>query len=158
MTGKQHMNKSILIPLVSLSSLTVTGLVGCERASETVKQTEAVQVKHIVPAWVGSYSGHTPCMSCSALCEDCEGMAVKLTLNADMTYTLDRQSMSGNDVSEILTGRMLFKDEDKTELELVGVAKRNLLLVNSAKHEVEIRMDQTANPYATSDEFLLSQT
>ncbi|RKG51154.1 hypothetical protein D7V64_11650 [Acinetobacter cumulans] len=152
------MNKSILIPLVSLSSLTVTGLVGCERASETVKQTEAVQVKHIVPAWVGSYSGHTPCMSCSALCEDCEGMAVKLTLNADMTYTLDRQSMSGNDVSEILTGRMLFKDEDKTELELVGVAKRNLLLVNSAKHEVEIRMDQTANPYATSDEFLLSQT
>ncbi|NWK73672.1 copper resistance protein NlpE N-terminal domain-containing protein [Acinetobacter sp. SwsAc6] len=152
------MNKSILIPLVSLSSLTVTGLVGCERASETVKQTEAVQVKHIVPAWVGSYSGHTPCMSCSALCEDCEGMAVKLTLNADMTYTLDRQSMSGNDVSEILTGRMLFKDEDKTELELVGVAKRNLLLVNSAKHEVEIRMDQTANPYAISDEFLLSQT
>lgn len=152
------MNKSILIPLVSLSSLTVTGLVGCERASETVKQTEAVQVKHIVPAWVGSYSGHTPCMSCSALCEDCEGMAVKLTLNADMTYTLDRQSMSGNDVSEILTGRMLFKDEDKTELELVGVAKRNLLLVNSAKYEVEIRMDQTANPYATSDEFLLSQT
>ena len=152
------MNKSILIPLVSLSSLTVTGLVGCERASETVKQTEAVQVKHIVPAWVGSYSGHTPCMSCSALCEDCEGMAVKLTLNAEMTYPLDRQSMSGNDVSEIFTGRMLFKDEDKTELELVGVAKRNLLLVNSAKHEVEIRMDQTANPYATSDEFLLSQT
>ncbi|RFS29840.1 hypothetical protein D9K79_04015 [Acinetobacter cumulans] len=152
------MNKSILIPLVSLSSLTVTGLVGCERASETtVKQTEAVQVKHIVPAWVGSYSGHTPCMSCSALCEDCEGMAVKLTLNADMTYTLDRQSMSGNDQPALLHGAMKFHNPEKTKLELVNVESRNLLYVNLANKQLEILKNDTAQPYDAQDNFLLER-
>ncbi|RKG41899.1 hypothetical protein D9K81_11715 [Acinetobacter chengduensis] len=146
-----------LLPLIAISgaSAVLTGCQDTEHGTKSIDQNtvqESVQPK---PVWAGSYQGHTPCLSCSALCEECEGMSVKLTLKEDMQYELQRISMSGNDISETLTGRMLFKDEAKTQLELVGVSKRNLLLVNVAKHEVEIRMDQSAKAYASQQDFLM---
>ena len=158
--GKSVMNKSLLIPLISISSVSTIALQGCDNQSnEMPKADQKAQVqKHIVPAWVGSYAGNTPCMTCSALCEDCEGMSVKLSLHENMTYTLDRVSNSGNDTSALLHGKMQFKGEEKTQLELISVQSRNLLYVNVSDRTLEILQNETADHYVAADNFMLERS
>ncbi|RKG30938.1 copper resistance protein NlpE N-terminal domain-containing protein [Acinetobacter tianfuensis] len=154
------MNKSVIIPLVSFTSTAALGLQGCDSTSnETQTKDQQVHVqKHVVPVWAGSYMGNTPCMDCSALCEDCEGMSVKLSLHENMTYTLDRVSNSGNDSSVLLHGKMQFKAGDQTQLELLSVQSRNLLFVHTAEHTLEILQNETAKHYAAADHFILERS
>ena len=95
------MKAPILIPLVA------TGLLlGCSEANQTQHDQSKLQVaeqKQIIPAWVGSYQGTTPCMGCLSRCEDCPGMAVALELHKNKTYTLKRESLSGHNEIETLT-------------------------------------------------------
>jgi hypothetical protein len=153
------MNKSVIIPLISLTGAASVGLQGCDKSGGAQTKEQQAQVhKHAVPAWVGDYTGNTPCMSCSALCEGCEGMSVKLNLYENMTYTLDRVSNSGNDSSVLLHGKIQFKSEDKTQLELLSVQSRNLLFVHIAEHTLEILQNETAEQYAVADNFMLERS
>ena len=56
---------------------------------------------------------------------------------------------------EVLKGQFKFKDTDDTQLELLNVKTRNMIFVDLENQLLEIRMDQTAQPYAVQDDFLL---
>ncbi|WP_122898530.1 copper resistance protein NlpE N-terminal domain-containing protein [Acinetobacter sp. B51(2017)] len=148
------MKKPVIIPLFAMS---VVVLGGCQDSNSTKQQTSAMEQKVEQAQWVGTYQGTTPCMGCLSRCQDCPGMAVDLTLNQDMTYTLVRESLSGHNQVETLTGIMRFRDAEKTQLELVNVTTRNLLVVDTKHHLLEIREDVTANAYLAADDFLLEQ-
>lgn len=148
------MKKPILIPLFATS---VVVLGGCQDTSSPQQQSVAMEQKVQQAQWVGTYQGTTPCLGCISRCPDCPGMAVDLTLNQDMSYTLVRESLSGHNAVETLTGMMRFRDADQTELELLNVKTRNLLIVDTAHKVLEIREDVTGNGYAASDDFLLEQ-
>lgn len=145
------MKKTVFIPLMA------TGvLLGCQEANQSqAKDASAIEQKMQKPLWAGSYSGTTPCMSCASRCEDCSGMAVDLVLNQDQTYELRRESLSGHNAVEVLKGRIHFKDTQQTQLELLNVKTRNMIFVDLANQMLEIRMDQTAQPYVAQDDFLL---
>jgi uncharacterized lipoprotein NlpE involved in copper resistance len=148
------MKKPILIPLFATS---VVLLGGCQDGSSPNQQAAAMEQKVEQAQWVGTYQGTTPCMGCLSRCQDCPGMAVDLTLNQDMTYSLRRESLSGHNEVETLTGVMRFRDAEKTQLELVNVTTRNLLVVDTAQKILEIREDVTGNAYVAADDFLLEQ-
>lgn len=147
------MKKPILIPLFASSMLLVGG---CE-GTTTTQDSTAMQQKVQQTQWVGSYQGTTPCLACISRCPECPGMAVDLTLNQDMTYTLRRESLSGHNEIETLTGGMRFYDEAQTQLELVNVKSRNLLVVDTKNKLLEIREDLTGNAYVAVDDFTLEQ-
>ena len=111
------MKAPILIPLVA------TGLLlGCSEANQMQHDQSKLQVaeqKQIIPAWVGSYQGTTPCMGCLSRCEDCPGMAVALELHENMTYTLKRESLSGHNEIETLTGPLRFNAQDQHKVKVI---------------------------------------
>lgn len=145
------MKKVILIPLIATGAL-----FGCQDANQSqAKDKAALEQEMQKPLWAGSYSGTTPCMGCSSRCEDCPGMAVDLVLNADQSFELHRESLSGHNEVEVLKGQFKFKDADETQLELLNVKTRNMIFVDLENQLLEIRMDQTAQPYAVQDDFLL---
>lgn len=149
------MKKAIFIPLAA-----VAAALGCQDAEQGAPQVaqpqgKAAVQKQAVPAWAGKYQGTTPCMGCISRCEECPGMAVDLALNQDMSYELRRESLSGHNDVQVLKGRMLFKDQAQTQLQLLNVKTRNLIYVDLAHQLLEIREDQTAKPYAAQDDFLL---
>jgi hypothetical protein len=148
------MKKPILIPLFAT---TVVLLGGCQDSSTTNKDSTAMEQKVEQAQWVGTYQGTTPCMGCISRCQDCPGMAVDLTLNQDMTYTLRRESLSGHNDIETLTGVMRFHNAEQTQLELVSVATRNLMMLDIEHQLLEIREDVTGNAYVAADDFLLEQ-
>ncbi|CAM4310839.1 copper resistance protein NlpE N-terminal domain-containing protein [Acinetobacter pragensis] len=145
------MKKTVLIPLIATGAL-----FGCQEANQSQgKDTSAIEQKVQQPLWAGAYSGTTPCMGCHSRCEECPGMAVDLVLNQDQTYELRRESLSGHNEVEVLKGRLLFKNAEQTQLELLNVKSRNLIYVDLDHQMLEIREDQTAQPYAAQDDFLL---
>ena len=144
------MKHVILIPLVASAAL-----LGCQDQTQTKAEIN-IESKVHMPAWVGEYHGTTPCMGCFSRCEDCPGMAVALSLHADQTYTLVRESLSGHNEIETLTGQLRFDTQDKNKLELLNVAKRNLLFVDLNSHVLEIREDQTGKRYQMQSDFILS--
>jgi len=151
------MKKPLLIPLIASSVL-----LGCQDStqsnSENNKQVDQVfEQKVRVEKWVGEYQGTTPCMGCISRCEECPGMAVNLVLNQDRTYTLKRESLSGNDKREIYTGHFRFSNPDQTKLELVQVKTRNLIYVNVDQKLLEILEDQTGYIYNAEDDFILEK-
>lgn len=151
------MKKPLLIPLIASSVL-----LGCQDStqsnSENNKQVDQVsEQKGRVEKWVGEYQGTTPCMGCISRCEECPGMAVDLVLNQDRTYTLKRESLSGNDKREIYTGHFRFSNPDQTKLELVQVKTRNLIYVNVDQKLLEILEDQTGYIYNAEDDFILEK-
>lgn len=151
------MKKPLLIPLIASSVL-----LGCQDStqsnSENNKQVDRVfEQKVRVEKWVGEYQGTTPCMGCISRCEECPGMAVNLVLNQDRTYTLKRESLSGNDKREIYTGHFRFSNPDQTKLELVQVKTRNLIYVNVDQQLLEILEDQTGYIYNVEDDFILEK-
>ncbi|MGA8883078.1 MAG: copper resistance protein NlpE N-terminal domain-containing protein [Acinetobacter sp.] len=149
------MKKAIFIPLAAAAAA-----LGCQDADQGAPQAAQLQgkaavQKQAVPAWAGKYQGTTPCMGCISRCEECPGMAVDLALHQDMSYELRRESLSGHNDVQVLKGRMLFKDQAQTQLQLLNVKTRNLIYVDLAHQLLEIREDQTAKPYAAQDDFLL---
>lgn len=149
------MKKAIFIPLAA-----AVAALGCQDAEQGAKQTAQAQGKAAVqkqamPVWAGKYQGTTPCMGCISRCEECPGMAVDLALHQDMSYELRRESLSGHNEVQVLKGRMLFKDQAQTQLQLLNVKTRNLIYVDLEHQLLEIREDQTAKPYAAQDDFLL---
>ena len=151
------MKKPLFIPLIASSVLW-----GCQdskqSALENKTQTDSVlQHEIMVAKWVGEYHGTTPCMSCISRCEECSGMAVDLVLNQDQTYTLKRESLSGNDKQEIYTGRFRFSNSDQSKLELMQVKTRNLIYVDLEQQLLEILEDQTGRIYNSEDDFLLEK-
>ena len=151
------MKKPLLIPLIASSVL-----LGCQdskqSSSENKTQTDSIlQHKITVAKWVGEYQGTTPCMSCISRCEECPGMAVDLVLNQDQTYTLKRESLSGHNDVEILTGRFQFSNKDQSKLELMQVKTRNLIYVDLEQQLLEILQDKTGHLYAAEDDFLLEK-
>jgi uncharacterized lipoprotein NlpE involved in copper resistance len=148
------MKKVMLIPFIATGAL-----LGCQDTNQTqAKDKAALEHEMQKPLWAGSYSGTTPCMSCASRCEDCPGMAIDLVLNQDQTYELRRESLSGHNAVEVLKGRMHFKDTQQTQLELLNVKTRNLIWVDIESQMLEIREDQTAQPYVAQDDFLLERT
>ena len=145
------MKKVILIPLIATGALW-----GCQDSQNTQTQAAAV-AKAQVPVWVGQYQGTTPCMGCLSRCDECPGMAVALELHEDMTYTLVRESLSGHNEVEKLSGVLKFHDSEQHELELVNATTRNLMFVNVAKKQLEIRQDVTAKPYQMQSDFVLAK-
>ena len=151
------MKKPLLIPLIASSVL-----LGCQDSkqstTENKTQTDSVlQHKITLAKWVGKYQGTTPCMSCISRCEECPGMAVDLVLNQDQTYTLKRESLSGHNEVEILTGRFQFSNKDQSKLELIQVKTRNLIYVDLEQQLLEILQDKTGNLYVSEDDFLLEK-
>ena len=149
------MKKAIFIPLAAAAAA-----LGCQDAEQGAQQAaqpqgKAAVQKQAVPVWAGKYQGTTPCMGCISRCEECPGMAVDLALNPDMSYELRRESLSGHNEVQVLKGRMLFKDQAQTQLQLLNVKTRNLIYVDLEHQLLEIREDQTAKPYAAQDDFLL---
>lgn len=151
------MKNRILIPLFASSVL-----LGCQESNRTKNESadsknikNTIEEKQVQPLWVGNYQGTTPCMGCSSRCEDCPGMAVDLELKGDMTYVLQRESLSGHNEVETLKGKILFKDVAQTKLELLNVKTRNQLFVDVENQLLEIRVDKTAEPYQAQTDFLL---
>ena len=145
------MKKVILIPLVASAAL-----LGCQE-QQPEKTQAAIEAEVQKPLWVGDFSGTTPCMGCTSRCEDCPGMSVKLNLHEDQTYTLVRESLSGHNEIETLTGVIKFIDVEQTQLALLNVATRNLLFVDLEKKQLEIRQDTTAKSYQMQSDFILAK-
>lgn len=151
------MKKPLLIPLIASSVL-----LGCQDSkqstTENKTQTDSIlQHKITVAKWVGEYKGTTPCMSCISRCEECPGMAVDLVLNQDQTYTLKRESLSGHNDVEILTGRFRFSNQDQSKLELIQVKTRHLIYVDLEQQLLEILKDNTGHTYASEADFILEK-
>ncbi len=64
-----------------------------------------------------------------------------LELHENMTYTLKRESLSGHNEIETLTGPLRFNAQDQHKVELVNVTTRNLLYVDLEDRVLEIRED-----------------
>ncbi|OTG99376.1 copper resistance protein NlpE N-terminal domain-containing protein [Acinetobacter sp. ANC 4973] len=151
------MKKPLLIPLIASSVL-----LGCQDSKQSDRenktQTDSIlQHKITVAKWVGEYQGTTPCMSCISRCEECPGMAVDLVLNQDQTYTLKRESLSGHNDVEILTGRFQFSNQDQSKLELIQVKTRHLIYVDLEQQLLEILQDNTGHLYASEADFILEK-
>lgn len=150
------MKNHILIPLFASSVL-----LGCQESNQTNAQVAEVKSKleeqKVIPLWVGHYQGTTPCMGCFSRCNECPGMAVDLELKDNMTYVLQRESLSGHNEIETLKGKLLFKNSAQTQLELLSVQTRNQLFVDLDHRLLEIRVDKTAEPYQAQNDFLLSR-
>lgn len=148
------MKKVMLIPFIATGAL-----LGCQDANQPqAKDKAALEHEMQKPLWAGSYSGTTPCMSCASHCEDCPGMAVDLVLNADQSYELRRESLSTHNDVDVLQGQFKFKGAGETQLELLNVKTRNMIFVHLENQMLEIREDQTAQPYVAQDDFLLERT
>ena len=143
------MKKVLVIPLVASSAL-----FGCQEPNQPAAHT-VIEAKAQIPAWVGSYQGTTPCMGCLSRCEDCPGMAVALELHENMTYSLKRESLSGHNEIETLTGSLRFNAQDQHKVELVNVTTRNLLYVDLEDRVLEIREDLTGKKYQMQSDFVL---
>ncbi|CAB1213158.1 copper resistance protein NlpE N-terminal domain-containing protein [Acinetobacter bouvetii] len=147
------MKKVMLIPL-----MTSTALLGCQDTNQSDNQGQtSIESQKQVAAWAGKYEGTTPCMGCLSRCEDCPGMAVALELHEDKTYTLTRESLSGHNEVETLRGQLRFDAKDESKVELVHVAKRNLLYVDLEEKVLEIRADQTGKRYQMQSDFVLEK-
>jgi hypothetical protein len=150
------MKNRVLIPLFAS-----TVLLGCQESNQTKTQVnelkDGLTEQKVIPKWVGNYQGTTPCMTCSSRCDGCAGMAVDIELKDDMTYVLRREGLNEDDHGgiETLTGKILFKNPEQTQLELLNVKNRNLLLVDLDNQQLEIRVDQTAEPYQAKNDFTL---
>ncbi|MFW1753913.1 copper resistance protein NlpE N-terminal domain-containing protein [Acinetobacter wanghuae] len=145
------MKRVILIPLMMTSVLS-----GCQDQTR-VSSKEAIQAEAQIPQWGGDYQGTTPCMGCLSRCEDCQGMAVSLSLHEDQTYTLYRESMSGNNEVETIKGHLRFDSKDANKVELLQVTKRNLLFIDLESQVLEIREDQTGKRYQMQSDFILAR-
>lgn len=147
------MKNVMLIPLVASAAL-----LGCQDANQADMQSKAsIESQKQIAAWAGKYEGTTPCMGCLSRCEDCPGMAVALELHEDKTYTLTRESLSGHNELETLTGQLRFDAKDENKIELINVATRNLLYVDLEEKVLEIRIDKTAKSYQMQSDFLLGK-
>lgn len=148
------MQKSILIPLVAVSAFSFTA---CDATSTDANSTKKAQQQHaaVIPLWAGKYQGTTPCMACFSRCDECPGMSVDLLLKPDQTFVLNRISLSGHNEIETLKGQFKFKSQDSKIIELSGVDKRNLILVDLEHQLLEIREDLTANGFIEFEDFSL---
>lgn len=146
------MKKVVLIPLVASAVL-----LGCQDQSQSTAK-QAIEAKAQIPAWVGEYQGTTPCMGCFSRCDECPGMAVVLKLNQDKTFELVRESLSGHNEVEQISGQIRFQDEQGQKIELVNVTKRNLLFVDLANNVLEIREEQTGKRYQMQSDFILHES
>lgn len=149
------MQKSIFIPLVAVSALFACS--DHQNPKSESENTSALTQNVVVPAWVGKYHGNTPCFSCSAHCEDCTGMNVALVLKADHAYELTRISLSGNDENQVIKGAFEFNNPEQSQIKLLGVDARNLILVDLEHHILEIRQDQTGDAYPVQNAFSLAK-
>ena len=151
------MQKSILIPLIAISTLS---LQACDSASSTLSVAEKSKPAEaaVRPLWAGKYQGTTPCMACFSRCDECPGMSVDLLLNPDQTFVLNRISLSGHNEIETLKGQFKFTGNDSKLIELVGVNQRNLMLVDLEHQLLEIREDVSANGYVEFEDFSLQRS
>jgi len=147
------MKNVVLIHLVASAAL-----LGCQDANQSDPQNKAsIESQKQIAAWAGKYEGTTPCMGCLSRCDDCPGMAVALELHEDKTYTLTRESLSGHNELETLTGQLRFDAKDESKIELLNVSTRNLLYVDLDEKVLEIRVDKTAKPYQMQSDFVLDK-
>ncbi|MGE8558227.1 MAG: copper resistance protein NlpE N-terminal domain-containing protein [Acinetobacter sp.] len=147
------MKNVVLIPLVASAAL-----LGCQDANQSDPQNKAsIESQKQIVAWAGKYEGTTPCMGYLSRCDDCPGMAVALELHEDKTYTLTRESLSGHNEIETLTGQLRFDAKDENKIELINVSTRNLLYVDLDEKVLEIRVDKTAKPYQMQSDFVLDK-
>ncbi|ALH96137.1 copper resistance protein NlpE N-terminal domain-containing protein [Acinetobacter equi] len=149
------MKKQILIPLFAS-----TVLFGCQESNtsksvQELTQKDAISENKKLVQWVGHYEGTTPCLGCSSRCDECPGMAVSLELKEDLTYVLKRESLSQHNGIEHLQGTFIFKNKQQDKIELLNVKTRHQLFVDLKKRQLEIYQDESATPYAFSEDFLL---
>ncbi len=148
------MQKSILIPLIAVS---VWSLQACDTASSHTSAADSAEVE-VIPLWAGKYQGTTPCMACFSRCDECPGMSVDLLLQPDHTFVLNRISLSGHNDIETLKGQFKFKEIDSKIIELSGLNKRNLILVDLEHQLLEIREDLTGNGFVEFEDFSLQRS
>ena len=114
---------------------------GCSQA-EQGKQNESADVKSIkvmdpqLQKWVGHYKGITPCITCSAFCDGCEGTTVEIFLNPDQSFKLLRTPNSQSNKAEKYAGHFSFEDSGKLKIHLNGVNERNQLIFGQDYIEV----------------------
>lgn len=151
------MQKSILIPLIAVSALS---LQACDTASSTPSVAEKSKPAgtDVIPLWAGKYQGTTPCMACFSRCDECPGMSVDLLLKPDQSFVLNRISLSGHNDIETLKGQFKFRDNESKIIELTGVNKRNLILMDLEHQLLEIREDLTANGFVEFEDFSLQRS
>lgn len=151
------MQKSILIPLIAVS---VLSLQACDTASSSASAAKKSQhaEAEVIPLWAGKYQGTTPCMACFSRCDECPGMSVDLLLNPDQTFVLNRISLSGHNDIETLKGQFKFKGNDTKFIELTGLNKRNLIMVDLEHQLLEIREDLTGNGFVEFEDFSLQRS
>lgn len=152
------MKNPILLPLISCSVL-----LGCHDSTPPDHtphtQIDTTLQQNIIPAaWVGTYQGNTPCMTCISHCEACPGMAVELILHADQSYQLKRQRLTGQDQLEEWTGHFRFKNNQQTQIELIQVKARNLIYLDMVQQVLEILEDKSGNLYEDQEAFLLEKS
>lgn len=151
------MQKSLLIPLIAISALS---LQACDTVSSNLSVAENAEQAEpaVIPLWAGKYQGTTPCMACFSRCDECPGMSVDLLLKPDQSFVLNRISLSGHNDIETLKGRFQFRGSDSKIIELTGVNKRNLVLVDLENKLLEIREDLTAHGFIEFEDFSLQRS
>ena len=147
---------------IFLSFIASSILAGCQDSTQSSSESnnqidQVAEHKVTVAKWVGKYHGTTPCMGCNTRCEECPGMVVDLVLNQNKTYTLKRESLSGNDQQEIYTGQFHFRNTDHSKIELMQVKVRNLMSVDLDQQILEILQDQTSHLYPSEGDFILEK-
>lgn len=107
--------------VVALAVAAALSLVGCNRGAARPCGSTAVAASNPDPAhnsrnsldWAGTYSGTVPCA-------DCEGIATRLTLRADGTFTLQTQYLGKSE--EIFSRQGTFTwDGDDNHILLQGI-------------------------------------
>ncbi|MEK5764689.1 hypothetical protein VXE39_18300, partial [Acinetobacter junii] len=73
-------------------------------------------------------------------------------------FVLERESLSGHNEIETMSGKIRFQDDSRQKIELLNVAKRNLLFVDLEKGLLEIREDQTGKRYQMQSDFILAES
>ncbi|MHA3892518.1 copper resistance protein NlpE N-terminal domain-containing protein [Acinetobacter sp. GXMZU3951] len=114
---------------------------GCSQ-SEKAEQKDSEHVKTMnvidpeLQKWVGHYKGITPCITCSAFCDGCEGTTVEIYLKSDQSFQLRRTPNSETQKAEEYQGHFAFEDSGKLKIQLQGVKERNQLIFGQDYVEV----------------------
>jgi hypothetical protein len=70
---------------------------------------------------------------------------------------LQRESLSQDGDIERVEGKLIFKDAQQTQLELLNVKTRNQLFWDLENQRLEIHQDQTAQAFVAQDDFILDK-
>lgn len=151
------LNKAVLMSFVaaSISYGCAEQLTQTNKSSSKSDQIKANDIDPKIRAWVGEYSGVIPCEPCFSFCPDCEGMGVKLIVNADQSFELYRTSYSGHNQAQKYKGKFVFTDGTKVRIQLLDIKERSVLML--ARSSVEIIDQDSFLSYEAGHDFKLKK-